>query len=225
MTIAPSRAKPYKGIGMEGALARWYAGLTKKSLDRFKDVAQRIAGQLPPRSSVLEVAPGPGYLAIELAKLGDYRITGLDISQTFVEIARGNAAREKLNIDFQRGNAAAMPFAENSFDFLVCSAAFKNFTQPIAALREMHRVLKPSGKALIIDLRGDASNAAIRQAVDRMEIGAVNRVITKLTFRFMLLKRAYTKTEFEQLILQTKFLGWDIQEDLIGLEIRLDKEH
>ena len=225
MTNALSRAKPYKGIGMEGALARWYAGLTKKSLDRFKDVAQRIAGQLPPPSSVLEVAPGPGYLAIELAKLGDYQITGLDISQTFVEIARENAAREKLNIDFQRGNAAAMPFAENSFDFLVCSAAFKNFTQPIAALREMHRVLKPSGKALIIDLRGDASNAAIRQAVDRMEIGAVNRVITKLTFRFMLLKRAYTKTEFEQLILQTKFLGWDIQEDLIGLEIRLDKEH
>ena len=82
-------------MGMEGAVARWYASLTKKSMDDFKLLAQRVAGEISSAGSVLEVAPGPGYFAIELAKLGDYRVTGLDISQTFVEIARTNAANAR----------------------------------------------------------------------------------------------------------------------------------
>src|SRR6516165_8509503 len=85
--------KPYKGLGMEGAVAKWYASLTKKSLEDFKALARRIAAQIPGSSNVLEVAPGPGYCAIELANLGNYEIVGLDISKTFVEIARENAAR------------------------------------------------------------------------------------------------------------------------------------
>ncbi len=83
--------KAYKGMGMEGFTARWYASLTHKSLDEFKSLARRAAGQIPAGASVLEVAPGPGYFAIELAKLGAYRVTGLDISRTLVEIARANA--------------------------------------------------------------------------------------------------------------------------------------
>jgi ubiquinone/menaquinone biosynthesis C-methylase UbiE len=220
---ALSTAKPYKGLGMEGSVAKWYASLTKKSLDDFKALAQRIAQQIPPRCSVLEVAPGPGYFAIELAKLGDYRIKGLDISETFVEIARANAANASVEVDFRRGNASAMPFRNGKFDFLLCRAAFKNFSDPQGALEEMYRVLKPGGQALIIDLRRDASVASINQAVNEMSVGAVNGIITKLTFRFMLLKRAYTKKEFEQLISNTKFHEATIGEDLIGLEVRLSK--
>jgi ubiquinone/menaquinone biosynthesis C-methylase UbiE len=223
MSVALSPAKPYKGIGMEGAIARWYAGLTRKSMDRFIELAHRMAAELPPASSVLEVAPGPGYLSIELAKLGHYQITGLDISQTFVEIARKNVARANVNVEFQRGDVAHMPFANDSFDFLVCCAAFKNFTQPIVALREMWRVLKPSGTALIIDLRRDVPYGTLQQYVNGLQVGAMNKLITKLTFRFMLLKRAYTKAEFEQLVRQTKFAGSEIREDAIALEVRLEK--
>jgi ubiquinone/menaquinone biosynthesis C-methylase UbiE len=221
---ALSTTKPYKGLGMEGSVAKWYASLTKKSLDEFKALAQRIAKQIPSKSSVLEVAPGPGYFAIELAKLGNYRITGLDISETFVEIARANAAQANVQVDFRRGNASAMPFREAKFDFLLCRAAFKNFSDPQGALDEMHRVLKPGGRALIIDLRRDASVESINRAVNEMSVGAVNGIITKLTFRFMLLKRAYTRRQFEELISKTKFHHAEIREDLIGLEILLSKE-
>ncbi len=225
MTAHVSRAKPYKGWGMEGGLAKWYAGLTKKSLEDFKALARRIAGQIPPGSSVLEVAPGPGYFAIELAKLGNCQITGLDISETFVEIARGNAAKENVRVDFRQGNASEMPFGDETFDFLLCRAAFKNFSEPHRALEEMHRVLKPGGNALIIDLRRDAPVESINQAVNEMKVGTVNGIITKLTFRFMLLKRAYTKREIEELLARTEFHGIEIQEDLIGLEIWLTKDH
>jgi ubiquinone/menaquinone biosynthesis C-methylase UbiE len=213
--------KAFKGMGMEGVTARWYASLTHKSLDEFKSLARRVAGQIPADAMVLEVAPGPGYFAIELAKLGAYRLTGLDISRTLVEITRANAAKAGVEADFRQGDAAHMPFASESFDFLLCRAAFKNFTEPLPALKEMYRVLKPGGRALIIDLRRDASMQSISQAVEGMHLGIVNAMVTRLTFRFMLLKRAYTREEFQQLLAQTKFGPIDIREDLIGLELAL----
>jgi len=213
--------KAYKGLGMEGLTAKWYASLTHKSLHEFRALAGRIADQLPAGSRVLEIAPGPGYFAIELAKLGSYRISGIDISHTFVTIARRNAAQAGVEVDFHHGDAAAMPFEDQSFDFLLCRAAFKNFSQPVRALQEMYRVLKPNGRALIIDLRKDASKASVSKAVEAMHLGPVNTLTTKLTFRFMLLKRAYTRQDFEQFLSQTQFGPNDIKEDLIGLELTL----
>jgi ubiquinone/menaquinone biosynthesis C-methylase UbiE len=216
-------AKPYKGIGMDGALARWYARLTKKSMADFQVLAKRVAGEISPASSVLEVAPGPGYFAVELAKLGEYQVTGLDISQTFVEIARTNAAEAKVQAQFQRGDASRMPFKAERFDYVVCRAAFKNFSAPEAALREMYRVLKPGGRALIIDMRGDASRESMKEAAKGMKAGAVNRAIVYLTFRFMLLKRAYTRAEFERMIGKTGFRVVEMREVSIGLEILLTR--
>ncbi len=73
------QTKGYKGLGMEGRAAKWYAKNTRKDLDEFKALAKRMSANLPEGTSVLEVAPGPGYLAIELAKLGKCKITGLDM--------------------------------------------------------------------------------------------------------------------------------------------------
>jgi ubiquinone/menaquinone biosynthesis C-methylase UbiE len=216
-------AKPYKGVGMEGRIAKWYAKLTQKALPDFRALARRVAAEIPANSRVLEAAPGPGYFAIELAKLGTFQITGLDISETFVEIARGNAAKANVPVDFRHGNVASMPFDSETFDFLLCRAAFKNFTEPVHALQEMHRVLKPGGRALIIDLRRDASAKSIKDAVNDMHLGAVNGLITKLTFRFMLLKRAYTKPELERFLAQTPFQTGQIRENSIGFEIALVK--
>ncbi len=223
MPAYESTAKAYRGLGMEGSIAKWYASLTRKSLEEFKRLARRTAERIPPQSNVLEVAPGPGYFAIELAKLGDYQITGLDISETFVKIASANAVKEGMRVDFRQGNAAKMPFADDVFDFLLCRAAFKNFSEPVRALEEMHRVLKPGGHALIIDLRRDASKQSIKQAVNGMHLGMVNGIITQLTFQFMLLRRAYTESELKKFISMTKFRNAEIRETLIGLEISLSK--
>jgi len=215
--------KAYKGIGMDGMIAKWYAANTRKSLEDYKALARRVAEKLSPESGVLEIAPGPGYFAIELAKLGAYRITGIDISETFVEIARRKAVEAGVEVDFQPGDAANMPFENETFDFLLCRAAFKNFAEPLRALNEMHRVLKGGGRGLIIDLRRDSSWESINEAVDKMGLNLVNTIMTKLAFRFMLLKRAYTKSEFQQFFSQTNFRAVGIEEDLIGLEIRFEK--
>ena len=221
--MAPALPKAHKDRGMEGMVAKWYATNTGKTLDEFAKLARRVANQLPHDSTVLEVAPGPGYFSIELAKLGPYSITGVDLSHTFVEMARKKAADAGVRIDFRQGNAADLPFADDTFDFLLCRAAFKNFGQPVRALQEMCRVLKPGGRGLIIDLRKDASAESISHAVDAMRLSMVNKVVTKLTFRFMLLKTAYTREQFEEMLAQASFRSFDIQEVDIGFEIFMTK--
>src|SRR5262249_44408022 len=90
---APRRKKGYRGLPLEGFLARRYARNTARAMSEYEQSAQALADKLKPGASVLEVAPGPGYLAIALARLGPYHIVGLDISHTFVAMAAENARK------------------------------------------------------------------------------------------------------------------------------------
>lgn len=221
MTMAMPKAR--RDSGMEGVVAKWYAANTAEMMKEYVDLARRIAGEIPQGSEVLEVAPGPGYFSMELAKLGSYEIAGLDLSQTFVKMATKRAKEKGVKVNFQQGSASNMPFPKNSFDFLLCRAAFKNFAKPVDALKEMRRVLKPGGRGLIIDLKGDASKADLGRAVDAMGLSWFNRIMTKLAFKTVLLKRAYTKTQFEEMLAQAGFGGVEIVENGMGLEISMTK--
>ncbi len=219
---AARAGKPYKGMAMEGIIATWYAKNARRD-DEFRMWVRRVNETVAAGSRVLEVAPGPGFLSIELAKSGKYQVTGLDISQTFVEIARKNAQDAGVQVDFRHGNAAETPFADETFDFIICTAAFKNFTQPVQAIAEMYRVLRPNGKALIVDLRRDASPAAVDRMVDAMGLNRANTFFTKWTFKLMLLKSAYTPGQIREFVSQTKFGQCEIRGDAVGMEIWLTK--
>lgn len=214
-------AKAYIGMGMEGSIARWYEKNTAKDAKAFSALADRISASLMAGSAILEVAPGPGFLAVELAKRG-FAVTGVDISKTFIELARKNAENSGVQIRFEQGNASQMPFGDQSFDFLVCRAAFKNFADPIGALKEMQRVLKPGGRGLIIDLRRDASMDDISKFVDSLGVSLLDRIFMKLTFRLMLLPRAWRMDAFAKMLSQVPFRHTEINPDTIGMEIWLD---
>ncbi|MFY9852488.1 MAG: class I SAM-dependent methyltransferase [Terracidiphilus sp.] len=215
--------KPRRDGGIEDMTAKWYAANTADMMKEYVQLAQRISGQLPQGSAVLEVAPGPGYLCIELAKRGSYAITGLDISRTFVKMAAKKAAEAGVEVAFKQGTASNLPFPGDIFDFLVCRAAFKNFAEPVLALKEMCRVLRPGGRALIIDLRRDASPEVVSRYVDGMGLSKVNRILTRLIFRLILLKRAYTGEQFRLMLAQTRFSKVEVTEAEIGLEISMTK--
>jgi ubiquinone/menaquinone biosynthesis C-methylase UbiE len=217
-------AKAYKGIALEGMLATWYARNTAKLQADFKACAQRIAARLPRRGRVLEVAPGPGYLAVELARVGPHQITGLDISRSFVRMATDYAQQVGVEVEFRQGDAAALPFADDSFDFVVCRAAFKNFSNPVGTLVEMYRVLQPGGEALIIDMRNDATDMEIDVAVDDMHLDRVNAFLTRITFKHMLRKRAYSIRDFQAMVAVTPFCKAEIETGLIGLDVWLKKQ-
>ncbi len=215
--------KAYKGLAMEGIIATWYTKTTSKDLKRHKQIAAELAPKIPTGGHVLEIAPGPGFFCIELAKLGDYRITGLDISKSFVEIARKNAAEAGLKIDFRQGNASKMLFEDETFDFTFCQAAFKNFTEPVKAIAEMYRVLRPKGVAVIVDLRRDASPEDIEREIKGMGLGRLDESFVRWTFKQMLLKSAYSIEEMEAMISQTPFGKGRIDVSGVGFQVWLEK--
>jgi len=221
--ISNKTAKPYKGLAVEGLIAKWYAKNTGRALEQ-NVIFNKVKGTLPTHANILEVAPGPGFLSIEFAKVGKYKVTALEISKTFIEIAQTNAKEADVHVDFRHGNASEMPFAENMFDLIICVAAFKNFTEPVEAIREMHRVLKPGGKACIMDLRRDISFESVdRHIRNELRLSGLNALITKFVFKTTLLKNAYTKSEIEQMVSQTSFTKSRIDQDTLGMDIWLEK--
>lgn len=221
--MSTAQLKGFKGMGMEGWIARWYASTRGRDMEDFCRAAEDAAGRLSTGARVLEVAPGPGFFAIELAKIGGFHITGLDISHTMVEIAAGNARKAGVDVEFRWGNASAMPFADESFDFVYCSAAFKNFSEPVKALDEMYRVLRPTGEAMIVDLSRECPVEEIDRFVKHSGRGPIDSFMTKLIFRRVLLKRAYTKQEFVRMSEQSRFGACRIESNGLGMAVRLAK--
>ena len=215
------KTKPYKGLGMDGPIATWYAKNTAGALGQFRDLAAEIAAGLDAGDRVLEVAPGPGYLAVELARLG-LMVTGLDISRSFVRIATDLAARTGVKAAFVRGDAAHAPFEDECFDFLVCRAAFKNFTNPVGALKEMRRVLRVGGRARLIDMRRDASSADIAAEVAGMGLSALDGLITRGVLR-KLRRQAYARSDFERMTAEAGFADVQIGDGPIGFDILMTR--
>jgi demethylmenaquinone methyltransferase/2-methoxy-6-polyprenyl-1,4-benzoquinol methylase len=103
---------------------------------------------------VLDVATGTGDMAILLARrLPRSRVTGVDISAGMLEIGQQKIARLKLGdrITLQPGDSEALPFATNSFDAITVAFGVRNFENLEKGLLEMHRVLKPGGKLVILE--------------------------------------------------------------------------
>lgn len=215
--------KAYKGLPMEGPIASWYTKTTAGDVGRHKLMAAQLAPKIPAGGSVLEIAPGPGFFCIELARLGNYKITGLDISKSFVEISRKNAAEAGVKAEFRLGNASEMPFADGTFDFTFCQAAFKNFSEPVRAIAEMYRVLRPGGASVIADMRSDASPAEIEAEVEKMHLGALNRFMVRWTFDQMLIKSAYSVDEMRAMVAQTPFGRCRIDVSGVGFQAWLEK--
>src|SRR5512139_3593091 len=216
------RAKAWKGMAMEGLIAEWYARSTARDVRRFLDTARAVVERARPGARILEVAPGPGYLSIELARRG-FEVVGLDISRSFVRIAKRNAAEAGVSAAFEQGDAAHMPFPDASFDFAVCTAAFKNFTDPVGALDEMHRVLRPGAGASVVDLRKDAPLGAVDEEIRGMNLSRLDAALTRWTFRVLLLRNAYTREAIEALARQSRFAGGEVVVQGIGFDLRLAK--
>lgn len=101
--------------------------------------------------TVLDIACGTG--ALEALLVGPHphqKIEGVDLSEGMLEQARRRLARFP-NVAFQKADVAELPFKEPLFDVVVCANAFHFFENPLRALREIRRVLKPGGRVVLMD--------------------------------------------------------------------------
>jgi SAM-dependent methyltransferase len=101
---------------------------------------------------VLDVGSGPGHQALEMSPMvgPSGKIDGVDISESMLQIARARCDGVS-NIEFHQGDAVNLPFQAGSFDAVMSSMVFEYLPDVPAALREVHRVLKPGGRVVIHD--------------------------------------------------------------------------
>ena len=102
-----------------------------------------------PGGTALDVACGSGKLTAELARVAGPggSVTGLDFSREMLEIAR----REHPGIRFVEGDALSLPFEAGSFDASTMAFGLRNLADPVLGLREMVRVVKPGGRAVVLE--------------------------------------------------------------------------
>ena len=133
---------------------------------------------LEPGMHLLDVACGTGLVAVEAAKiLGTAEnITCLDPSEGMLAVAR-----RKFPAKFVQGRAEALPFPGNSFDFLTMGYALRHVLDLEATFREYHRVLKPGGRALILEVTKPAGK--VGNFFFRVYFGRVYPALTQLFTR------------------------------------------
>ncbi len=118
--------------------------------DRVARLVQAIDPSAEAR--VLEVATGPGYVALRFADLCR-EVVGLDLTPAPLAIAKRQARERGLdNVRFQVGDAEHLPFGDEEFDVVVCRFAFHHFANPTKVLGEMVRVCRPGGTVGVEDL-------------------------------------------------------------------------
>jgi demethylmenaquinone methyltransferase/2-methoxy-6-polyprenyl-1,4-benzoquinol methylase len=102
---------------------------------------------------VLDIATGTGDFALESLNLNPKEIVGLDISAGMLEMGRDKMKKRKVDhiISMRLGDSEEIPFEDNYFDALTVGFGVRNFEHLEKGLAEMLRVIKPNGKAIILE--------------------------------------------------------------------------
>lgn len=125
-----------------------------------------------PGEMVLDISCGTGLVTLPLADIVQPggSVTGVDLSEGMIQEARLRAEKKGVeNVSFKQMDAEALGFSDNSFDVVICSLGLMYFPYPQKALREMHRVLKPGGRAaaLVWGKRSNCGWAGVFPITDR----------------------------------------------------------
>ena len=132
---------------------------------------------------VLDVACGTGIVARQAAPLvgTDGQIVALDMNTAMLAVARALPVPSGATINWQEGNAMALPFPDGAFDVVLCQHGLQFVPNRAGAVREMRRVLAPGGRALVIVLQALARHPvfeALMESVARHLSLPVSAVMT-----------------------------------------------
>lgn len=161
---------------------------------------------------VLDAGCGTGIVARRAAsRVGeDGAVTGLDINEDMLEVARTTAADSTPKIEWREGDMTDLPFSDETFDVVLCQQVLQFVEDPGAALREMHRVLTTDGRLAVSVLRSLAFNTGYQQLAQALERHAGPDAGTMMRSPFS----GYTRDELHTLAEDAGF-----REPIVTIEI------
>jgi len=157
--------KPYKNsdLGKKEQVAKMFDAISKNydGLNRvislgidvkWRKKVVKIVGKNKPKQ-ILDIATGTGDLALMMAELSPDKIIGLDISEGMLAVGKEKIAKVNLSekIEMVVGDSEEMPFDEDTFDAITVSFGVRNFANLDKGIKEIARVLKPSGVLVILE--------------------------------------------------------------------------
>lgn len=152
---------------------------------------------------ILDIGTGPGWLLVALRRSSpELELVGVDISPAMVTTARKNMkkAGHSTVIDLGVAAAEALPFRDDSFNAVISTGSLHHWKDPLAALNEVHRVLRVGGYALVYDLVHNLPHAVAEAA--RHEFGAFR---TRMVWLHSFEEPFYSPQDMEALVPSTLF--------------------
>jgi arsenite methyltransferase len=194
----------------------WFYALCREYL--FRDHTQEIARSLFPvdrpkaGTRLLELGCGPGFYACRLSEeLPNIQTTGVDLSVNLIERANFRARSLRLsNCSFQYADAHALPYASNSIDAIVVSRLFLIVPDKEGIIREMFRVLRPTGRCFIAE-----PTSGFRTRLPLAVMWLLSRLTTSPAGKYREPQQAdvMSRPDFEALIHSQPWGSSDLQHD------------
>jgi demethylmenaquinone methyltransferase/2-methoxy-6-polyprenyl-1,4-benzoquinol methylase/phosphoethanolamine N-methyltransferase len=146
---------------------------------------------------VLDVGCGTGSLAVALKMSAGPTgsVHGIDAAPEMIDVARRNASKSGVKVDFQVGLGEAIPFANGTFDLVVSQLAIHHLPDDLkpSAFAEMHRALQTGGRCLIVDF--EPPKSVLGRLVGRIVFGSFMMRINVKDYRASLEHAGFEKIE------------------------------
>jgi ubiquinone/menaquinone biosynthesis C-methylase UbiE len=192
-------------------------------LNEYRELAREAVEMgIPPGGKVLDVGTGPGFVAIETARLVQdrgCRVVGMDLSGSMLALAAENASRAGLNgvLSWIEGDVKAMTFADGEFDCVISNDSLHHWDDPLPVFDEIARVLKAGGHCLIHDSR------RLQRRWPWLVVKAVGLTIPR-DFRmhwWNSIKSSYTPAELRTILERSRLAAWRIETGFLDLTVRV----
>jgi len=198
-----------------------FMGNNRFRQEEYRQLARRVVDLgIPPGGKVLDIGTGPGFVAIEIARLlngAGVQVVGLDMSPAMLTLAAENATRAGLNgtLIWREGDAQAMPFDPGEFDMVVSNDSLHHWAEPLPIFNEIARVVKNNGGCLIHDSR------RLEQVWPRFFAWLIGLTIPG-DFRvhyWNSINSSYTPAELRRILAQSRLAGWQVEEGFMDTTI------
>jgi ubiquinone/menaquinone biosynthesis C-methylase UbiE len=193
-----------EGIPWPGSVLYNLASGTPVFQQSYEEIALHILSYCT-AGSLLDIGTGPGWLLLKVHQQAPrMRLVGMDVSPSMVARARENVRAAGLSdgIEIIEGNASRIPYEAGTFDVVVSTASIHHWKEPVIALNEVYRVLKPGAHALLYDVVSDTPGAVLDDLVRQ-----AGRLKTMLFWLHGFEEPFYSRRNFERLAEPTPFQG------------------